>query len=219
MAQKVAIVLFAQAPLLEQAGINLLPYFSAEKCFSLYEKYIEESAQNWEQESTHFWLTCEEAFQETLLLHAFPTVHGCKVAQGDMSEKMVALTNYFLTYEEYQCVIFLFQPFTFISKTILAKIDQAFRRTSRSVLLLTSNNKQLDALAVSFPFSRLYEDIVWEKEDMIAQFKEHCKDAEIPCRSDVISDMVITNPTIISDEQKLELQKSYPRLAKKFLAR
>lgn len=215
MAEKSAIILFAQAPLPEQAGTELISFFSAKKCLELYSTYVEESAQFFQHHHFDFWLTCEESYQETLLLHNFPTVQGCKVAQGNMNERLFILTNHFLNYEEYKNIIFLFHSFTFLNQEVLESVVQAFRRTSRSVVPLTENGKKLNALAVGFPFSHLYEDMVWEKDEQIKLFKKNCKDAEIPCRLLETNQLVISNPHNVSENLQNFLQQQFLRFYQK----
>ncbi|MBI4836540.1 MAG: hypothetical protein HY817_04755 [Candidatus Abawacabacteria bacterium] len=210
-----AIVLFAPPPLLGQAGTELLDHFPADKCLLLFHRYIEESVAYFSHHDSDFWLTCTELHQEMLLLQSFPTVAGIQVANGDMTKRLTDLTNYFLNYKEYQSVTFFLQSFTFLFTATQAKLAQAFRRTSRSVALLTDNDSdQLAAISVSFPFSELYQDIVWEKESLAQQIKSHCKDSDIPCRIIDSNALLISNPQIINGELQEQIQSNYPRLGK-----
>jgi len=208
---KTAVVLFADTPLLEQAGLSLKNDFSATARLRLYSDYINDSISYFKNQQIDFWLTCEEVFQETLLEQHFPEVTGCRIVSGGMEKKLTTLTDYFLNLKEYKYVTFLFQPFSFFWPELKTQVEQAFRRTARSVVLLTADDSfALHGLTVSFPFSKLFEDIVWEKNDRYKQIKEHCQDVAIPCKRLKVSDMNLLPVDSISSELGKELAHHYP---------
>lgn len=210
---KTAIVLFADTPLLEQAGMSLKNTFSASTRLRLYTDYINDSISYFNKLNVDFWLTCEESFQETLLEQHFPEIKGCRVVNGDMEKKLTTLTDYFLNVQEYDYMTFLFQPFTFFWEEQKALVEKSFRRTARSVVLLTDESSTtLHSLSVSFPFSKLYEDIIWERANRYKQIKDHCEDVGIPCKRLKISNAIFTAEETLPTGLEKQLSIGYPSL-------
>lgn len=211
--QKIAIVLFADTPLLGQAGLQLQNTFSPHTSEKLYVHYIEELQKNSKEAKADLWFTCEETFQESLLLQHFPNVTGCKIASGDMSAKMKLLTDYFLTYQNYEYVVFLLRSFIFIDTNSINQLSQQFRLTRRGVVLLTdTHTNQLEALGISFPFTRVYEDVIWTKDQVQLELKAQCKTYGIPCK--ILSIEKLALGDLNKKTENDQIAPSYPEFNK-----
>lgn len=213
---KIALILFADIPLPGQAGQKLSAFFNEHQRADLYTSYITDTTSHLKKENVEIWLTCNELFQENILLQEFPFVNGTKVVTGNMSEKMRELTHYFLTYQEYSYIIFAFHSFTFFETDLLRKIDQLFRLTKRGIIMLNDEaSKHLAGLALSFPFESIYEDTVWERDQVQKDLKAHCQDYGIPCKSLTWPHLVLNNPLTEVEGLATQYSDGYTHFIKK----
>jgi len=212
---KTAFVLFADTPLLGQAGMRFQGIFNDHDRLKLYTTFIEDFDKNCKSQNIDLWLTCQEVFQDNLLLQHFPNIKGTKVASGSMNERISTLTNHFLTYQNYELVVFIFDVFTFIGKDILTKISPHFRLTKRGVMLLRDeDSKQLEALALSFPFIRIFEGIIWNKDDVYKDIKRQCQDNGTPCKVVSQRNLALTQPQSQYEEFIASLSNELPSFCK-----
>lgn len=192
MISKQAFILFAKAPILGQVGNSLPGNFSDEQRLAIYTSYLKETINYFNSlENIDLILSCEENYQEVLLRNTFPELELIKTAGGDMGEKLEALAHHALSYLEYDHVFLALQEFTFIDEEILNRWGKTLNRISHSVILV-AHETDLGLIGLNFPFTGIYEDIVWQKSDVIKQLQRNIKDLHI--KSTLLKEDIFSAP-------------------------
>lgn len=177
---KTAIVLFVSTPLLGQAGISIES--NAEKALRLYSVYIEELlAQFRDQKAIDIYFCCEEKYQSVLISNHFSPPKNCLVYSGNLGQRLKEITYYCGDYQGYNYIYMCPQEFTFITPAIIDQYNKKLARIRRSVLLDSTNEAYIDLIGLNFPFHAIFEDIIWQKDDVISQIKDNLKQQGIPC--------------------------------------
>ncbi len=177
---KTAIILFVSTPLLGQAGLSLEP--NAEQALRLYSIYIEELlAQFRDQKMFDIYFCCEEKYQAVLISNHFSPPKNCLVYSGNLGQRMKEITHYCGDYQGYNFIYICPQEFTFVTPTVINDYNKKLSRTRRSVLLDSSSDAYIDVIGLNFPFHAIFEDIIWQKDDIVSQIKDNLKQQAIPC--------------------------------------
>ncbi len=205
MINKQALILFVKPPILGQVGNSLLGDFSEEQRLELYTTYLNETISYFNKLTTvDLIVSCEERFQEVLLQQHFSQLKVSKVTSGDWGDKLEELAHHALSYLEYKQVFISIQEFTFIDEETLHRWGRTLDRTSHSIVLIPRDHA-LGIVGLNFPFTNLYEDIVWQKANVIKQLQTNISNLHI--KSSLIKEDVFstTNSSV--------LEKHYPKTA------
>lgn len=202
---KIAVVLFVSTPLLGQAGLSVED--NQEKALQLYSVYIEELLSLF---STHpeinVFFCCEEKFQAVMVSNHFARIKNCLVYSGNWGKRLAEITHYCGDYQDYDFIFLCPQEFTLITPTDIANHLKTLQRNKRSVLLISHDQKTLDVIAVNFPFQNIYQDIIWQKDNVIEQIKANLHQQSIPCTT-ITKEIVLHS----SNQDVQELTSFFPR--------
>lgn len=202
---KTAIILFVSTPLLGQAGISIES--DPEKALRLYSIYIEELlAQFRDQKTLDIYFCCEEKYQSVLISNHFSPPKNCLTYSGNLGQRMKEVTYYCGDYQGYNFIYICPQEFTLVTPAIITDYNKKLSRTRRSVLLESTNAAYIDLIGLNFPFHAIFDDIIWQKDDVVSQIKDNLKHQSIPCIRQS-SELVLRTNAQYSDQ----MSSSYPR--------
>lgn len=202
MNNKQAFIILAKPPILGQVGNSLTEDFSEEQRLKIYTSYLDETIDYFNtSKATDLIISCEEDYQEALFKIHFPKLKSFKVINGNLGERLEGLTHYALSYFDYRRVFISIQEFTFIDEEILQRWGRVLDRNSHSIVLIPYQDN-LGVIGLNFPFSRIYEDIVWQKTNVIKQLQDNIKNLHI--KSTLVED------TVFITEKNKVLMEHYP---------
>lgn len=202
---KTAIVLFASTPLLGQAGISIEA--NPEKALALYSMYIKELlAQFHGQIGMDIYFCCEEKYQAALISNHFTPPRDCLVYGGNIGNRMKEITYYCGDYQGYNFIYICPQEFTLVTADQIRSYNKQLSRTRRSILIDSPDKAQLDLIGLNFPFHAIFEDIIWQKDDVVSQIKDNLKQQNIPCIKQS-SKLVLRTKAQYSEQ----MSSTYPR--------
>jgi len=198
MNNKQAYILLAKPPVLGQVGHSLPGKISEEQRLEIYSSYLSETISYFNTlPNIDLIISCEERYQEVLLQNHFPQLKLSKVISGDLGDRLEELAHYALSYLEYKQVFITSQEFIFVSEENLHRWGRVLDRTSHSIILVPYENN-LGIVGLNFPFTGLYEDVVWQKANVIKQLQGNIKNLHI--KSTIIEEDVFS----------AELSQNYP---------
>ena len=202
---KAAVVLFISTPLLGQAGISIEK--DVELALQLYTTYVEELLSLFNGHPTiDVLFSCEEKFQSVLISNHFVRSKNCLVYSGSLGKKLAEITHYCGDYQDYDFIFICPKEFTLITPALIESYIKRLQRTKRSVLVVSNNQQSLDLIGLNFPFQTIYQDIIWQKDDVVGQIKTNLKHQSIPCIS-VTSEIVWRTKAQYSEQ----MSSAYPK--------
>lgn len=211
---KAALVLFISTPILGQAGISIEK--DADKALPLYTTYVEELLSLFNsQTSIDILFSCEEKFQSLLISNHFVRSKKCLVYNGSLGRKMTEITHYCGDYQGYDFTFMCPKEFTLITPELIEGYIKLLQRTKRSVLMVSHDQQSLDLIGLNFPFQTIYQDIIWQKDDVVGQIKTNLKHQSIPCIS-LLGEIVLRTKTQYSTEMSSKYPRTYAILKNNF---